>query len=373
MRLGLPILVAACLPLTAAPQENGPSLSWPVAPERAVFLFRNGFETTLAYDRPGAEPIFNYALEAHGFARLDGAGAWQLDHGTASAPRQEAALGELLMDASGIGIQAWVTPPASPSNEERTVFSYGSSPESTPEKRIAPNFEMTQRGSSYSFSLRVGERIEQVTADGPSSSAQHVGLTYGDGRLVLFIDGQEVAARDGLTGGFDAWKPGPLLLGSGSPADSGWAGSLEGFAVHAGALSSEEVLASAEAYGRRVGERKAAPVTRLRARLVARSTVPTPEDIAPYAEALAVYEYEVVQVLEGFYLAKKMRVAHWVVLGETSLAPSLYSVGDEVELAAIDFARNRQLENVYLSDTLPFDFDLRLFFDVTLPLAVGGK
>ena len=35
--------------------------------------------------------------------------------------------------------------------------------------------------------------------------------------------------------------------------------------------------------------------------------VPTPADIAPYPEALAVFEYDVVRVLEGFYLPKKMR------------------------------------------------------------------
>ena len=108
-------------------------------------------------------------------------------------------------------------------------------------------------------------------------------------------------------------------------------------------------------------------------KLVARSYVPTPEDIAPDPAARAVFEYEVVKVVEGFYVAKKMRVAHWAVLGETSLARGQLAIGDEVELSATEFAQNPQLEQVNISDTLEFDFDLRLFFDIGAPRAVATK
>ena len=133
------------------------------------------------------------------------------------------------------------------------------------------------------------------------------------------------------------------------------------------------MLASARAYGRKVAERAVPRVTRLVGKLIARSFVPTPEDIAPYPESLAVFEYEVVKVLEGFYVAPKMRVAHWVVLGGTSLARGRVEVGDEVELTVTEFTENPQLEQVNLSDTLEFDFDLRLYFDVGTPEAVAEK
>lgn len=379
MKLGPQILGAACLALATTGQEGAFEQAWPVRPEGVVFVFPNAFETPLAFDRPGAEPIFNYALERHGLAHIDGAGALQLSHGTASAPRQDLALVEFLAGAFGLSLQVWLTPPAQPPDDERTILAHGPKSWSGVEGASGPNFELTQRGSTYVFRLRVGERIEQVTGASSSSVSQHLGLIYGGDRLALFIDGHEIAATpigvatEGLARGLAAWESGPLLFGSGSPASEGWAGALEGFALHAIGLSPEEMIAEARAYARRVGGRRPAPVTRLLGKLVARSTVPTPADIAPYPEAMAVYEYEVLRVREGFYLPKKMRVAHWVVLGETSLARARLALGDEVELTAIDFARNPQLENVNLSDSLPFDFDLRLFFEVTPPLAVRGK
>ena len=103
-------------------------------------------------------------------------------------------------------------------------------------------------------------------------------------------------------------------------------------------------------------------------RLAKRSKVPTPKSISPYTEALVVYEYEVVRVLRGLYLPKHIRVAHWAVLGGESLASGQLAEGDTVSLEVCDFNADPKLETVHLSDTLDFDFDLPLYFDLSAPL-----
>jgi hypothetical protein len=47
------------------------------------------------------------------------------------------------------------------------------------------------------------------------------------------------------------------------------------------------------------------------ARLLRGATIPTPESILPYRNALIVNEYEIMDVVEGAYTAKEIRVAHW--------------------------------------------------------------
>ena len=54
-------------------------------------------------------------------------------------------------------------------------------------------------------------------------------------------------------------------------------------------------------------------VVQLWARLKAKSDVPTVKQIAPYHEALIVYEWEVTNVEKGRFDGKRLRVAHWVV------------------------------------------------------------
>jgi hypothetical protein len=176
----------------------------------------------------------------------------------------------------------------------------------------------------------------------------HVLVSYRPGRLDAFRNGEPVAGRD-LEGDFFRWRPRPLRFG----AD--WSGFLEGAAFYGRAFSPEEAGESARRYLEKVARRPEVPVQRLRGRLAARSRTPTLQDISPYREALAVYEY---QGDEG-----PVRVAHWVILDGRTLPVTNRREGETVDLVLTPFARNPQLESIFLSDTLPPAGGAALFYD----------
>ena len=96
----------------------------------------------------------------------------------------------------------------------------------------------------------------------------------------------------------------------------------------------------------------------MRATLLAKSPTPTLDEISPYREALAVYEY---QGLEG--ARERLRVAHWVRLDGEVLPVTSRRVGESYELRLEPFAQQPQLESVYLGDEL-VKSSSPLFFDV---------
>ena len=91
--------------------------------------------------------------------------------------------------------------------------------------------------------------------------------------------------------------------------------------------------------------------------LAARSELPTLASIAPYRDALAVFEYRA-----G---GEPLRVVQRVLLDGHELPGARRELGDEVELRLEPFADHPQLASVYLSDTLPIESaDSTLWFAV---------
>jgi hypothetical protein len=162
--------------------------------------------------------------------------------------------------------------------------------------------------------------------------------------------------------------PGDLKLGSGSPVNLGWAGRIQSFALLNRALSAKEVEFRYEAQQEHSAAAPSPPL-RVRAALAARSHVPSPQEIAPYRESLAVFEYRVLEVLEGESSNERIRVAHWLLLDGTPLPYRDLEIDSEVTLQLSPFSANRQLKNANLSDTLEPDFDLDLFLDEGLSTA----
>jgi hypothetical protein len=97
---------------------------------------------------------------------------------------------------------------------------------------------------------------------------------------------------------------------------------------------------------------------------VAASDVPTVEEVAPYREALAVHEWEVLRVIEGELGRERVRVAHWAVLGGISQPDASLRLGVERRLDLEHMADNAQAAGVVLSDTLDPDAEVPLFLDV---------
>ena len=142
---------------------------------------------------------------------------------------------------------------------------------------------------------------------------------------------------------------------------------LEGVAIYGRALDDTEIQQQAAACQQRLATRKEPPRLRLVGKLKAFPEAPTPAKIAPYYQALGVYEYTVESVKEGKYDAPVVRVAHWVIMDKQQLPVVNRPVGATVELTLEPYAVNPQLEtDFWILDTLEI-LDLPLMFDVGAP------
>jgi len=112
-----------------------------------------------------------------------------------------------------------------------------------------------------------------------------------------------------------------------------------------------------------VAARTPVPQLQVQAKLVGKSTVLTPEDIAPYTQGLCVYRYEVEKVLDGTYDQPYLHVAHWMVLDERLLPFSKAAIGQECELTLELLNDNPQLAQENLSDDIVEDFSIPYYFD----------
>lgn len=143
----------------------------------------------------------------------------------------------------------------------------------------------------------------------------HIVVTSGQGRVICYKDGNEAATGSVPPLAFSDWPVVPFSLGGGGPEGAGdWRGAIEGVALYARALSASEVRVHAEVFGKILAARKPIPVLKVCAKLIAKSPVPSLDELAPYTQSLSVYAYEVEKVVEGSYDKKTLYVAHWCVL-----------------------------------------------------------
>ena len=104
----------------------------------------------------------------------------------------------------------------------------------------------------------------------------------------------------------------------------------------------------------------------MQAKLVAKSTLPQPGEIAPYRNALVVNEYSVEKVLKGTYAGKTIRVVQWGMLDLKPTPLAAQKPGTSVKMVLETFADHDELVPELISDTLKEDFDLILYTDVNL-------
>jgi len=125
--------------------------------------------------------------------------------------------------------------------------------------------------------------------------------------------------------------------------------------VYDRALSETEAKENHRRYAELLRERQAVTSPRVQAELVSRSRTPGLDEIAPYREALAVFEYRVKRVLAGPVDADVLRVVHRVLLDGRELPIASLGKGQDVELELEPYDAQPQLEKRVLSDDLPAD------------------
>lgn len=243
------------------------------------------------------------------------------------------------------------------------------------------NLILSQEQDRLKLRLRTpstGPRAENPVVDLGRVEAgrkTHLVLSYTPGRLRAFVDGEERVDTDAVREGFFHWKPTYLRLGGlGPPAGDAsvvprpWHGRLEGIAVYDRALDAEEARENHRRYADLLERRETVPTARVRAALRVRSRTPELSEIAPYREAVAVFEYRLEQVsgggdaLGGKAPGDLVRVVHRVLLDGEVLPIAGLDAGARVDLELEPFDAQPQLESLFLSDDLAADPKERLWW-----------
>ena len=232
------------------------------------------------------------------------------------------------------------------------------------------NFTLGQEGGRLILRLRTpstgtnGYNPQTPLFDLPKNSPVHVSITYRPGLLICYRDGVEVLRSTNVRGGFENWEEQRLLFGDEWGGGRDWSGRLEGVALYSRWMDAAEARQNSEAYWRLYESRESIRPLEVEATLTNLSRAPTLEEIKPYREALAVYEYESARALDGSAAPSKMRVVHWVALDGETLESAQWKAGRSVRIRIEPFERNPQLESFYMSDTLEPDFNTPLYYAV---------
>lgn len=330
--------------------------SWPANEDGLVFLFAAGGDARTP-DPTGREA--RRPLVSHGRARVGHHGALVLSGGSFEAQGAGRALARSCARADGIAIEAVVQP--------RDALQSGSRPIlRVDDEGGRPLLELAHRRDQLRWRLRTHEAdpkipVARVESQGPV----HLVVSFRSGRLVAYRNGVKTVDTDRVRGDLTRLEDAGLLrLGGDGDEGSGWRGSLDAVAIYCRTLGPEEAAANAHAYRARLAEREAVPGHRVRARLVAASEAPTLEEIAPYRDALVVYEWEVLRVLDGELAEPRVRVAHWAVLGGEPQPVPHGPPGTRSRLELERLSDNEQAAAYPLMDGLEPRPDLPLFLDV---------
>lgn len=195
----------------------------------------------------------------------------------------------------------------------------------------------------------------------------HLVVTYTPGRLQAWLDGVRTADNAEIQGKAKInWSKGVSLGREAKYKPAAWQGWIDAAAVYDRPMAEAEVKTNAAAFAKIIAARKMPERIVAEVNLLATSKTPTPEQIAPYRNALVINEYEVVSVLEGKLDAKRIRVAEWGVR-DTKPAKSWMFRPDRfrnqfIQLEPSD--SNPQMERELVFNTLPEDFEMPQFIRV---------
>lgn len=192
----------------------------------------------------------------------------------------------------------------------------------------------------------------------------HLVVTLTPGRLQAWLDGVQTADSTDIQGKAKInWSAGVTLGREAKHKPAAWQGWIDAVAVYDRALSEAEAKANAAVFAKIIAARNMPERIVAEVNLLATSKTPTPDQIAPYRNALVINEYEVVSVREGTLDAPKIRVAEWG-LWDTKPAKSWMFRPDRFRNQLIllePFESNPQMERELVFDTLPEDFELPQF------------
>ena len=346
--------------------------AWPSSRAGLVFLWQSHGKPAFQFD-PDNAVFTGVQLTGSKLARFDRAGAISLEGGTMQAADGALGLHAASAKTNQFSIQAAITPAnlhqgtaASP----RSILASGWGDEAD-----AANFALAQIADKLVLQLRVRPKrnpraaVQQVELCTLSDSApNHVIVSCAPGRLACYLNGK-LASEMRADATLDWRRPedaAGLCFGGPKNAPFPWRGTVEGIAFCSRAAAAAEAARDFAAYEKTISARPVVPRVHLRAVLAGKSKTPTLEQMAPYRNALIVYEYGVQNVLTGQYRQNRIRVAHWGVLDAEPTPATSVPVGVAADLVVEPFGAHPELETEFVFDTLEENLGLPLYAEAVI-------
>jgi len=361
--------------------------AWPADRSNLVFLWENDKQPGFQYDA-NANEFTKVHMRIKSTARYGPFGEMLLEGGVILAVDAPGGVYDECRKTNQLTVEAVITPAnvyQGWGEEPRSIISCGWGG-----RKDSVNFRLAQEREKLVFYLRQSaiennrprlsvKRTELCTLT--DEAPNHVVVSYEPGKLACYLNGDAVVQTDAVNGTL-AWNRPPAQNGlnfGGSkewqyerpywsvhgvpPTFPVWRGKLQGVAIYSRAIGAEEAADNFAAYEAIIKARPVAPRIKFRGKLAAKSKIPNPQNIAPYRDALVVYEYDVEKILGGEYDLKKIRVARWALVDAKPASIAHAGPGDPAELAVEPFADHPELEAEVVSDTLEEDYDLPLYVD----------
>ena len=361
--------------------------AWPVDRSELVFLWEGAKGESFQYDA-NFSAFTNADIVPTRNARYGRFGGMVLAGGVIFAAGAGRGIQERCAEANRFAIEALITPSNVHQGYEgnpRPIITcgWGGRPDQA-------NFMLGQERGTLVLYLRQRpaqrgsrESVERVELCPIINYApNHVIVSYEPGKLVCYLNGRRAMQTDSVKG-LLAWRRPPydkgLNFGGVEEERSEfigwtvhgvakpilpWRGEIEGVAIYARTVTDKNAADSCNAYRQILRARPFIPRIELRGRLAAKSVVPKLEDIAPYRDALVVYEYDVEVVRKGSCTAKKVRVARWGLLDGEPTSITQAKLGEAADLVIEEFGHHPELEAEAMSDTLDQNLDKMLYVDV---------
>lgn len=341
-------------PPAAKPQ--GGSATWPSNRDGLVYLFQTAEQPNLAPGADGQQRSF--ALAPRGRARINRHQALVLTGGAYAVQEADNAVLEACRRSGQLTIEAVIEPDDLKQNGPARIVTFSSSPGER-------NFTLGQQDDRLIFRLRTpatglnGVQPEVSLCHIAAGQPQHVAVTYRPGEMVAYLNGSQVYRGGEVKGDFSNWSPHHLLVGDEWDGARDWGGALEGVAIFSRALSAEEVGRDAAEYLRLIKSRPAPQRIAVDAELVARSPLPTLDEIKPYRSALVVYKYRITGATpEALAGQSDVLVTHWALLDGRIEPIADWQPGTKTRLLLEPVERNPQLQRFVTKDEFDGEEDL---------------
>ncbi|HEY3963436.1 MAG TPA: LamG-like jellyroll fold domain-containing protein [Planctomycetaceae bacterium] len=338
---------------------------WPSQRDGLVFLFQTA-DAPNQIAGPDGKPR-SYSLSPRGRARWNHDQALVLTGGAFIVDGADEALLSACRKSQRLTLEAVIKPDRLNQTGPARIVTFSSSAGSR-------NFTLGQEKDKLIFRLRTPNAGEngvapetQLAAIPTAGEPVHIAVTYRPGQMAAYMNGKEVYRGSNVLGDFSNWSAHHLLFGDEFNGDRDWAGTLEGIAIYDRELEAAEVQRNAAEYQRIIKARKAVPQIEVVAKLLAKSTVPTLDEVKPYRGAMMTCKYEVVQVVRGQLPEKQVLVSHWALLdGEPQEIASLRP-GSERRFVLESSELNPQLQRFVCKDNFDSDAELLLprYYDAT--------